>query len=115
MKMKFASDIHIRILDCIHDFLPTGSWNASFSPKLNLAVGKSESDSTATTGTTPINDLTYHHSFALFQIYAAIINIPICIFWAGGLERVGAILAHTPASSIVLVVLFSVIWGIGVS
>ena len=99
-----------------------GSWNASFSPKSNLAVGKSEpklSDGENIDGDEtndePVNDLTYHHAFALFQIYAAIINIPICIFWAGGIERVSAILteaAQTP-SSIILVVVFSIIWGIG--
>jgi len=62
---------------------------------------------------TPINDLTYHHAFALFQIYAAIINIPICIFLAGGTTRITAILDQTSPSSIVLVILFSIIWGIG--
>jgi len=107
----------------LHIFDPhLGSWNASFSPQSNLAVGKSEpqpSDreniDSDETNDEPINDLTYHHAFALFQIYAAIINIPICIFWAGGIERVNAILAeaaHTP-SSIILVVVFSIIWGIG--
>lgn len=80
-----------------------GSWNASFNPLANLAVGKSDSQ----------NDLTYHHAFALFQIYAVIINIPICLWWAGGPERVGAILAETPPISIILVVVFSLIWGLG--
>jgi len=117
-----------------------GSWNAAFSPNFNLAVGRkvqSQSDddhdddddddnknnnnnnnNSSTTNndpTSPVNDLAYHHSFALFQIYAALINIPICIAWAGGAARVGAILANTPASSIALVALFSVIWGVGVS
>lgn len=96
-----------------------GSWNASFSSKANLAVcnktlkGKTENDQD--TVEEPINDLMYHHAFALFQIYAALINIPICIFWAGGINRVNAIVAEaakTP-SSIVLVVLFSLLWGVG--
>jgi L-rhamnose-H+ transport protein len=70
---------------------------------VNLAVGKPQAQ----------NDLHYHHSFALFQIYAAIINIPICIYWAGGAERVTAILTETSPLSIILVVLFSIIWGVG--
>ena len=96
-----------------------GSWNGAFSPKANLAVckktlkGKTEND--RDTVEEPINDLMYHHAFALFQIYAALINIPICIFWAGGINRVNAIVAEaakTP-SSIVLIVLFSLLWGVG--
>jgi len=80
-----------------------GSWNASFSPKANLAVST----------TAPINDITHHHSYALFQIYAVIINIPLCIVWAGGGPRVSAILAQTAPSSIALVLVFSILWGIG--
>jgi hypothetical protein len=91
--------------------------NASFSPSANLAVGKSNNANDASSSSTPStlinNDLTYHHAFALFQLYAAIINIPICIFWAGGLERVSAIVAEAPPISIVLVIIFSIIWGLG--
>jgi len=104
-----------------------GSWNASFSPRANLAVGrlqpKHKSDSKeldSQKGTAPSvsesplsTDLTYHHAFALFQFYAALINIPICLFWAGGIERVDAILRQTPAASITLVILFSILWGFG--
>jgi len=100
-----------------------GSWNASFSPKANLAVGRPEpkpsngenTDGDDNSTEEPINDLTYHHAFALFQTYAAIINIPICIYWAGGIQRVNAVLgeaARTP-STIILVVIFSIIWGVG--
>jgi hypothetical protein len=105
----------------IHHLL--GSWNASFSPKANLAVGRPEpkpsngenpnGDDKSTEE--PINDLRYHHAFALFQIYAVIINIPICIYWAGGIQRVNAVLreaARTP-STIILVVIFGIIWGVG--
>ena len=70
---------------------------------MNLAVGKSQNE----------NDLSHHHAFALFQLYAVIINIPICIFWAGGLERVSAIIAETSPLSIFLVAIFSIIWGLG--
>lgn len=98
-----------------------GSWNASFSPKLNLAVGQSEPQNNNDSNNkneqrpppTPINDLTYHHAYALFQIYAALINIPICIFWAGGFVRVHAILSEVRPLSIILVVVFSLIWGVG--
>ena len=82
-----------------------GSWNASFSPRANLAVGKNNNPNE--------KDLSYHHSFALFQIYAVIINIPICIYWAGGIQRVSSILAQTPPLSIFLIALFSIIWGVG--
>lgn len=81
-----------------------GSWNASFSPVVNLAVGNPQAQQ---------KDLHYHHAFALFQIYATIINIPICIYWAGGVERVTAILAEISPLSIILVVLFSIVWGVG--
>jgi hypothetical protein len=80
-----------------------GSWNAAFSPRANLAVGDNESR----------NDLKHHHAFALYSFYAGIINIPVCIYWAGGLERVRAIVEATPNISIILVVLFSVLWGFG--
>ena len=80
-----------------------GSWNAAFSPRANLAVGADESR----------NDLKHHHAFALYSFYAGIINIPVCIYWAGGLERVTAIVQATPNSSIILVVLFSLLWGFG--
>lgn len=102
-----------------------GSWNAAFSPKANLAVGKivtkeaengTKEDTTSgelSSSSSGSGDLSYHHSFGLFQIYATIINIPICIFWAGGFERVNSILKEVSASSIVLVILFSFIWGFG--
>ena len=80
-----------------------GSWNAAFSPHANLAVGADGSR----------NDLTYHHAFSLYSFYAGIINIPVCICWAGGLERVNAIVEATPNTSILLVVLFSLLWGFG--
>ena len=59
------------------------------------------------------NDLMYHHAFALFQTYAALINIPICIYWAGGPQRTQAILSETDSVAILLVVIFSIIWGVG--
>ena len=107
-----------------------GSWNAAFSPQLNLAVtdkkkkdpaheknkdeeSMNEENKTKEDCEEPINDLMYHHAFALFQIYATAINIPICIYWAGGPSRVSAVLKATDVSSILLVVLFSIIWGIG--
>ncbi len=61
----------------------------------------------------PPNDLMYHHAFALFQTYAALINIPICIYWAGGPQRTQAILAETDSVAILLVIMFSIVWGVG--
>ncbi len=61
----------------------------------------------------PRYDLSHHHAFALFQLYAVIINIPISIFWAGGIQRVSAILSETPSISIFLIAIFSMIWGCG--
>ena len=60
------------------------------------------------------NDLMYHHAFALFQTYAALINIPICIYWAGGPQRTQAILSETDSVAILLVAIFSIIWGVGI-
>lgn len=136
--MTSASSIVGGVFLIVFAGICNGSWNASFSPELNLAVAKrkkftdevtsavsssenivdSESDpdivtEVAATETEPLNDILYHHAFALFQIYAAAINIPVCIYWAGGASRVSAILSETSASSIVLVVVFSLIWGVG--
>jgi hypothetical protein len=94
--------------------LKKGSWNAAFSPRTNLAVVRLEKPSCQEgEAQQSINDLTYHHAFALFMTYAAIINIPICIYWAGGPHRTYAILAETNLTSLVLVSVFSIIWGIG--
>lgn len=101
-----------------------GSWNASFSPSANLAVGRLENnDNEDDNHDDEKNDeqqqqqqydnIGYHHAFALFQLYAALLNIPICILWTGGIHRSHDILSSTPAGSIVLVIIFSCIWGFG--
>lgn len=118
-----------------------GSWNASFSPRVALAV-KSEGDEKDACQATLVIvdtitrfsdrlssllcrrgmenkpdtkriDLEYHHAFLLFQLYAVIINVPICISWIGGLQRTTYIVSQAPASSVILVVLFSILWGVG--
>lgn len=77
-----------------------GSWNAAFSPSTNLAVGER-------------NDFNRHHAFALFQTYAVVLNVPVCLAWAGGPSRVRAILERVPSESIMLVCVFSAVWGVG--
>jgi hypothetical protein len=90
------------------------SRNAAFAPKANLAVGNNNSKNDDINSIPkPQYDLSHHHAFALFQLYAVIINIPICIGWAGGIQRVSAILAETPPISILLIAIFSMIWGCG--
>jgi len=58
-------------------------------------------------------DLSYHHAWVLFQFYAALINVPICLWWVGGPERASFLVRESSALEIGLVVLFSVLWGIG--
>lgn len=97
-----------------------GSWNAAFSPTLGLAVGrnpknKEDVEQKGSGGSEPdvTPDLTFHLSWVLFQFYAALINIPICIWWAGGPERVGYIVQESSALDIALVAIFSLLWGLG--
>jgi hypothetical protein len=58
-------------------------------------------------------DLDYHFSWVLFQIYASILNIPVCLYWAGGPQRVSYIISESSTTSIALVIVFSVLWGVG--
>lgn len=93
-----------------------GSWNASFSPTHGLAVGRNLKDNNKdsnSNGNGNGKDLSYHLAWILFQIYAAAINIPICIYWAGGPARVQYIVQETSALDIGLVSLFSILWGGG--
>ena len=100
--------------------LLNGSWNAAFRPEFGLAVRKQKAgqDKTADSGhdddpSSVIVDLDYHLAWVLFQVYASIVNTIVCIVWAGGMERVSFIVKEAPAIDIVLVILFSVLWGIG--
>eukprot|EP00934_Nitzschia_sp_Nitz4_P004882 Nitzschia sp. Nitz4//scaffold7_size249615//244926//246176//NITZ4_001222-RA/size249615-processed-gene-0.217-mRNA-1//-1//CDS//3329558577//4872//frame0 len=79
-----------------------GSWNASFSPRLRLAVGPSDGSP----------DLNFPLAWVLFQIYATILNVPICIWWAGGPERL-AFIVRESSSDLILVGFFSLLWGVG--
>jgi hypothetical protein len=87
-----------------------GSWNASFSETHGFAVGKNNNANEHNKN----NDLHYHLAWVLFQWYAAIVNIPICLYWAGGVERVNYIVQHSSATSISLIIVFSILWGVGI-
>ena len=84
-----------------------GSWNASFSPTWGLAVGRVNRQNRDRV------DLDYHFAWVLFQIYGALVNIPICLFWAGGPARVHYVVSQSSAKSLALVILFSLLWGVG--
>ena len=96
-----------------------GTYNAAFLPKFNLAVGRgprqgsSRQLSASSLSDGEHVDLKFHHAFALFQFYAALINIPICVGWIGGFGRVHDILSQASTTSIVIVIVCAVIWGIG--
>lgn len=60
------------------------------------------------------HDLGHNQAWVLFQFYAAIANIILCLFWAGGPQRVSYIVSEAPASSVGLVVLFSILMGVGI-
>jgi hypothetical protein len=108
-----------------------GSYNAAFNPKLPLAVGPRKtveplhlgrqssvirrlSDSFTIQLPSHIKyDLEFNHAWMLFQFYSAIINCVVCLFWAGGPKNISFVLSQSSTSSIVLVVIFSFLWGIG--
>lgn len=91
-----------------------GSWNVSFRPSRGCAVPRrhaaTEEDGTTTTTAA---DVTYHQAWILFQLYASVVNVPICLFWAGGPSRVADILRASSTVDILLVSLFSLLWGVG--
>lgn len=93
-----------------------GSWNAAFSPAANLAVAPIDQSSSSSDKKDPRQqyDLSHHHAWVLFQFYSAIANIILCLFWAGGPARVSYIVNEAPASSVWLIVLFSILMGIGI-
>ena len=105
-----------------------GSWNVPFSAthgivvkrisvsdatETNKAATATTTDSTTTAKKEDDCDLTYHLAWILFQVYAGLINIPICIAWAGGLERVQYIVQESSAVDVVVVCIISALWGIG--
>ena len=105
-----------------------GSWNVPFSATHGIVIKRvSASDATETnnkaaTATTTDSttttkeddcDLTYPLAWILFQVYAGLINIPICIAWAGGLERVQYIVQESSTVDLVVVCVISALWGIG--
>ncbi len=86
-----------------------GSWNAAFSPAANLAVGKGDDVANKKF------DLCHHHAWILFQFYAAIANIILCLFWAGGSARVSWIVATASTKSVALVSVFGILMGMGIA
>jgi hypothetical protein len=103
-----------------------GSWNVPFSASHGIVVKRvsagddTDANTVTATETTTTNkqkdddrDLTYHLAWILFQVYAGLINIPICIAWAGGLERVQYIVQESSAVDVVVVCIISALWGIG--
>jgi L-rhamnose-proton symport protein (RhaT) len=60
-----------------------------------------------------VMDLDYHYAWLLFQLYAALVNLPLCIYWTGGPARTSWIVQQTSAKSIALVCTFSLLWGVG--
>lgn len=90
-----------------------GSWNAAFSPAANLAVSP-DPNSSNTDNKQKSYDLGHHHAWALFQFYAAIANVILCLFWAGGPSRVSYIVSEASSLSVFLVSLFGVLMGVGI-
>jgi len=88
-----------------------GSWNAAFSPAANLAVAPPASSSEKKKND---YDLGHHQAWVLFQFYSAIANVILCLFWAGGPARVSYIVNEASATSVGLVVLFSILMGVGI-
>jgi hypothetical protein len=110
--------------------LLNGSWNAAFNPKLALAVGPKSTVQTVQLGrqrtvlrslsialsslhlNTEIKyDLDYHYAWAIFQLYSGIVNCFVSLLWAGGPANVSYIVSQLPTTTIVLLVLFAILWG----
>ena len=94
-----------------------GSWNAAFSPAANLAVGKATAANEGNINTPKkvSYDLCHHHAWVLFQFYAAIANIILCLFWVGGPARVSWIVSEASVESVMLVSVFGVLMGMGIT
>ena len=87
-----------------------GSWNVSFRPSHGFAVRRLSSN-VATEE--PCIDLEHHQAWILFQIYAVLLNVPVCLWWAGGPQNVADIVQSSQAADILLIVIFSLLWGVG--
>ena len=94
--MKDAVSIVLGLLLVLLAGALNGSWNVSFRPSHGYAVARASSDS-ATKSSATTTDLAYHQAFILFQVYAVVLNIPICLYWAGGPARVGDIFQASSA------------------
>lgn len=58
-------------------------------------------------------DLSYHLAWVLFQVYATVINIPTCLYWAGGPARVQYIVQESSGLDLALICIFALLWGVG--
>ena len=99
-----------------------GSWNVSFRPTHGYAVGRPQNvsnpearnnDKTSASVVHLRQDLEYHQAWILFQIYAVLLNIPVCLYWSGGPARVADIVRASRGVDIFLIVIFSLLWGVG--
>ena len=110
-----------------------GSWNVSFRPTHGYAVARRRGstlppaapsnenanennnlkEAEEDTTTTNPHDLEYHQAWILFQVYAVLLNIPICLYWAGGPSQVATLIQASDGGDIFLVALFSLLWGAG--
>jgi hypothetical protein len=112
MALSSGGEIAVGLLLAVVAGIANGSWNTAFIPRFKLAVGRTADDEEEKEDDA-IHDIAFHHSWILFQVYASIINTPICLYWAGGPERVHYILSNSSSTSLAAVVIFSVLWGVG--
>ena len=124
--MSTAASITSGFLLTVLAGLLNGSWNASFSSKLGIAIPSTTRVSKVENVFTKINemyqhipctnkneyDLDFEYAWVIFQIYACIINSIICILQLGA-YNIGTILSQATPISLILVILFSFLWGIG--
>ena len=95
-----------------------GSWNAAFAPHWNLAVPEERTivqgvEEDHSSNDKINDDLDYPLAFALFQVYAVVLNLVVCLLWAGGPSNIIAVLAEAPPKDIGLISLFGFLWGLG--
>jgi len=110
MALTEAARISCGLLLTIFAGILNGSWNAAFHPQLDLAVAPDHPNNNTDDDD---DDLEYHHAFGLFQIYAALVNVAVCLLWAGGPSHVGTTLRLAEPTDVGLVALFGFLWGLG--
>ena len=121
--MNSAGEISLGFFVTLFAGVLNGSWNAAFSPHWNLAVSDNdektsvpdagEEHGTSSSHERDDDDLDYHLAFALFQVYAVLLNLVVCLLWAGGPSNISAVLAEASPKDIGLISLFGFLWGLG--